>query len=177
MEQATYTPTGPWDEFPETHWRAYIGKNADHYVAQLHRLQQGRTLTFNFAAFLLGFLWMAYRRMYLVALSAWILLMLEGTLEELLFTFFDTGEAARRSWNLVMTLVFGIAIGTFADRVYLWDARRMIRQEMAKGPFHLEDVLLERIARKGGTSWIPILVVLLCFVLLMFVADALAFGL
>lgn len=163
-----HTPTGPWNEFPDSHWQAYFGKQAPYYMLQLERVRNGSWPSFNFPAFILGFFWMAYRRMYLVAVCAFMLLLLEGTLEEG-FIWLMGWEGSNADWfGRLFGLFINLLMGSFANRVYLWDARRNIREAISKGPLHIEELRLAQIAEKGGTSWgavIAILVLSVLFVL------------
>lgn len=177
METIEHRPTGPWDEFPDEYWRAYFGSNADHYMIQLERIRNGQLPAFNWAAFLITLFWMAYRRMHLLLTCVLVLSMFEGTIESLLMGVFGASYETERYLGLVISLVIGLLFGTFGDRMYIWDARRMIRAEVARGPFHVPDILLARIASRGGTSWLPIVVLLVVLIGIVFIADALAFDL
>ena len=59
--------------------RLYIGKNADRYLKKFRAFQTGKegsfVVTWNWPAFWLGFIWMLYRKMYLWALIAFILVL------------------------------------------------------------------------------------------------------
>ncbi|HRH38438.1 MAG TPA: DUF2628 domain-containing protein [Flavobacteriales bacterium] len=165
---------GPWGEFPDRYWRAYFGRSADHYIDQLHLVQQGQRTSFNFPAFLVAFPWMAYRKMYLVLLCAVIVLLIEGTLEEVVFALLGS-TADTQTWiSRAASLVIGLCMGTFANRIYLWDARRRIRTVVNRGDLQVEERLLERIARNGGTSWLAVLALLACLLSLVYVADLVA---
>lgn len=163
------TPAEPWSEFPDSYWQAYFGTQAPYYLQQLERLRGGAWPAFHFPAFFLGFLWMAYRRMYLVAVCAFMLLLLEGTLEEG-FIWLVGWEGSVADWfGRLFGLFINLLIGTFANRVYLWDARRNIREALAKGPLHVEELRLAHIAEKGGTSWGAVVVVTVATVVLVLV--------
>lgn len=165
QEAPPHTPTGPWGEFPDSYWAAYFGKQAPYYLHQLHRLQEGGWPLFHVPAFFLGFFWMAYRRMYLVALSFILLVMLEGTVEEGIFYLIGIGDQAAQWSGRLLSLLISLLVGSFANRVYLWDARRQIRAAMRTGPLHVEELRLAHIAERGGTSWKAVLV---CIVLIIF---------
>jgi len=158
-EHALPAEAREWKGILESHWRAFFGKQAGYYMTQLIRWHQGQLPQFSIAAFFAGFFWMGYRKMYLMIVATIIVLLIEGTIETALLSWFEVSQNTYRGMDLLMTFVFGLAFGTFANRVYLWDARRQIREELAKGPFHIEELILARIAKRGGTSWMFLLVI------------------
>jgi hypothetical protein len=77
-EKVNYKTTVPIsDSVDEEEFRSYIGKDADWYLKKFKSFRLGRedrfTVTWNWPAFWLGFIWMLYRKMYLWALIAFIL--------------------------------------------------------------------------------------------------------
>lgn len=160
---------GPWSEFPDSYWEAYFGKQAPYYLQQLHRLQQGRWPAFHVHAFFLGFLWMVYRRMYVVAFCALLLILLETTVEEG-FMVLIGWEGSQAEWTgRLVALILNLLIGTYANRVYLWDARRNIRQAIAHGPKHVEELRLANIAEHGGTSWVAVVLIIVAAVFIVLI--------
>lgn len=157
---------------PLPYWRAFFGKGDTYYMRQLQRLRDGERTEFNFAAFFLGYLWMLYRKMYLVPLALFLAILVEGTLEELILYFLGVGPDAARVIQFVITLVVGIIVGTYADRVYIWHAERQIRAVLAEG-HHVDEVITTRIELRGGTSWAPVLLFIAAIALLIFAVSRL----
>lgn len=151
---------GPWGEFPDSFWRAYFGREADYYMNQLAKLRGGQRLDFSLVAFLFGLAWMIYRKMYAVAFAALMIILLEGTLEEAVLQLLRVPESASGAFGTVVSIVLGIFVGTYANRVYLWDARRAIRQVVQERPQASAAELTGRIRRSGGTSVLALVVAL-----------------
>ena len=151
---------GPWGEFPDRYWSTYFGDEATYYMAELGRLRTGQSLDFRWAAFFLSMLWMVYRRMYVIAACAMGLVLLESTLEEALYALLAPGELAQSVFELLISLAVNTAMGYYANRVYLWDARRNIRQVLVELPHAHEAEVLAAIARRGGSSMGAVLVFL-----------------
>lgn len=164
---------GPWGEFPDRYWEAYFGEQAPYYMRQLGRLREHAPLQFNWGAFFLGFGWMTYRKMYLVALSVYILLTVEGVAEALLLDAFGVSEGSRNGFNAMMSLLLGALLGTLANRIYLWDARRSVRWILSREPYLHEAELIARITRRGGTSWLAIIVLVVLAIGLVVIMDQL----
>ncbi len=167
---------GPWGEFPDRYWEAYFGRQAPYYMRQLQRRRTDTPTQFNWAAFLLGFGWMIYRRMYLVALCAFILLSLEGMVESLVLYAIGVDERSMSGFNGAMGLLLGALLGALANRIYLWDARRSIREVLAHHGHLHEAEVLARIARRGGTSWLAIIVLLVAALLVVVLVDQLTYA-
>jgi Protein of unknown function (DUF2628) len=139
----------------DEHAWAFFGKNSEYYLQRWQQRRQGSYVTFNTAAFLGGFGWFAYRRMYLVLFCLITLLIVEGMLEEAIL-----GQQRGTGAVLLANLICASLYGTFGNALYLWDAERkmkkLIRLSLPK------DELLERLRRAGGTSWwfLPITVLI-----------------
>ncbi|MEZ4807854.1 MAG: DUF2628 domain-containing protein [Flavobacteriales bacterium] len=129
---------GTWNDIPDAHWRAFFGRNADHYMRQLERVRRGRWPNFHWEAFLLGFMWILYRRMYLVSVCVVILMAVETTVEQGLLRFFEAGWSFEVMLARAMALAYGLAMGFVANRVYHWHARRCINNVTAKRAVHVE---------------------------------------
>lgn len=143
---------GPWGEFPDRYWSAFFGDENSYYMAELQRLRAGQSLDFRWAAFFLGMLWMVYRKMYIIAVCTLMLVLLESTVEQAVFVALGVSELGQSLIGLLINLGINIAIAFFANRVYLWDARRQIRQVPQELPHAHDQEIVAAIARKGGSS-------------------------
>ena len=153
MEQEIeHVHAGPWGEFPDRYWGAYFGDEAPYYMGELDKLRNGRPLEFRFATFFLGLLWMVYRKMYVVATCALILTFIEGTIEESLFAMLDLDGTRAEIVAAITSISLAILEGFFANRVYLWDARRNIRVVMQEAGHRHEQEIIARIASRGDKS-------------------------
>ncbi|MCB9183717.1 MAG: DUF2628 domain-containing protein [Flavobacteriales bacterium] len=151
MESESIHP-GPWGEFPDRYWRAYFGADADYFMHELGKLREGRGLEFRFVAFFLGLFWMLYRKMYAVGTCYFLLVMLEGSLEGAVEMLFGIPTALVEGFGSLVSIGLSVALGIYGNRLYLWDARRNIRQVMVESPGAHDQALEARIAMRGGTS-------------------------
>jgi hypothetical protein len=128
----------------ERELRAFVGDEADYYLAAWFK---GGRASFNWAAFLFSAPWLFYRKMYRVAaLFLAIGIALTFVLPELVVT-------------------FGLALlcGFYGNWLYYRRARGVVRKVRATEP--LEENRVKLLARRGGTSPIAVLVLLLVVVL------------
>lgn len=129
--------------------RAFVGPEADYYLARWARIREGRApfLGFNWAACLFNLAWLIYRRMFR---GFWITLaVLSGVsvLEALarrLLGWHAYGELT----DAIQTVGTGIVFGMFGSYWYYLHARRQVRRLKANGPISLP--VLEQ---RGGTDW------------------------
>ncbi len=143
---------GPWGEFPDRYWSTYFGEKAPYYMGELDKLRNGHPLEFRWAVFFLGLFWSAYRKMYVITFCVLMIILLENTLEEGLFALLGIGEQLSTLLGYGISIAINIVSGLYANRVYLWDARRNIRQVFTEAPHLHEMDLIARITKRGGTS-------------------------
>ena len=148
-------------------YAAVVGGNFPTY-RQRWRLDQGvaeSAGSWHWPAFLIGVIWMMYRRMYRLA-AIWA-----GTL-----VFFSIAEAlldVPEGVSMVITLVLNITAAVYGNRWYLSHCQRQIAQARAMAGDDEARLRSELVAR-GGTS-VPAAVGAIFFVLaMMFVAQAMA---
>lgn len=74
VQKSVYPQT---DRIPEEEWRTFIGPGADYYLNKFEKFSSAdmerSPVSWNWAAFFFGFVWMLYRKMYLWALVSFIL--------------------------------------------------------------------------------------------------------
>lgn len=136
--------------------RAFVGPRAERYLHHWTNLRSGKSSMagINVAAFFLGPVWYAYRRMYVevavilgsIAAVAVLELILESVVGEI--------PAALDS---PINIAFGVAMGLFANPLYYRRAKRIIATVSSHDPQRR----LEEIASRGGTSWAGVVVLLL----------------
>lgn len=160
---------GPWGEFPDRYWGAYFGSDSAYYMGELMKLRAARSLEFRFVAFFFGVLWMTYRKMYVVALSTFLLIMLEGTLEGVIEELIPEVASIVEGAGSLISIGLSVALGIYGNRLYLWDARRNIRQVLVEMPVAHEQEIMARIASRGGTSGLAVLLAVVLIVLMMLV--------
>lgn len=134
------------DSIEEEYAWAFFGRNSEYYLQRWQQRQQGSYIMFNPFAFLFGWGWFAYRRMYRVLFCLIALLMMESVLEEAIL-----GQQRGTGAVLLTNVLCASLYGAFGNALYLWDAEHKMRKLIRLGlP---KDELLERLRRAGGTSW------------------------
>ncbi|MCU1204168.1 DUF2628 domain-containing protein [Stenotrophomonas maltophilia] len=148
-------------------YASVVGGNFPIY-RQRWRLDQGIATasgTWHWPAFLLGPIWMMYRRMYRLA-AMWVgLLLLISVVETLL----DVPEGV----SLVITIALSVTTGTFGNTWYLAHCQRLIAQ--ARAVSGGDDARLRsELTARGGTSVVATLVAIVISVVLSTVGAAVA---
>jgi hypothetical protein len=131
--------------------RAYVGSNADYYLRGWRPALtgEGRASGFNIAAFILSFLWLGYRKMYMAVLILYGIILAAFVLERLLFVAFLKMPDSPLGMNLLAWIVAS-AVGGGGNRLYLAQARRVIREVRSQGL--QEEAHLKTLSSRGGTS-------------------------
>ena len=157
LEQAEVTVAG--DDPQQTELIAFVGRNAKYFLPRWERAQGN--YGFNWAAFFLGPLWMAYRKMYRVtAIYLGIVVLL--TVAELIVFDLLLKEEMPRVVDRVITIGLAIGCGYLANSLYLKHARRAIDRAHREEPEPVARLALLR--RRGGTSWLAVFVLILIFI-------------
>ena len=148
-------------------YASVVGGNFPIY-RQRWRLDQGIATgsgTWHWPAFLLGLIWMMYRKMYRLA-AMWVgLLLLVSVVETLL----DVPDGL----SLVITFALSITTGIFGNSWYLAHCQRLIAQ--ARTVTGGDDARLRsELSARGGTSVVATLVAIVIAVVLSIVGAALA---
>ena len=148
-------------------YAAVVGGNFPIY-RQRWRLDQGIATgsgTWHWPAFLLGLIWMMYRKMYRLAAMWAGLLLLISVVETLL----DVPDGL----SLVITFALSITTGIFGNSWYLAHCQRLIAQ--ARAVTGGDDARLRsELTARGGTSVVATLIAIVIAVVLSTVGAALA---
>jgi hypothetical protein len=134
--------------------RAFVGPEADYYVARWERIaeQGSRALGFNWAAFFLHVFWLLYRRMY-----SWFWMTLAVIVGLIVIQSIAVDAVLRNAPSLAPLMVivvfaapvfFWVIFGTLGTYWYYLHARRRVRRITAGS-----EPDLEAIGRAGGTNW------------------------
>lgn len=119
----------------------YVIGNYDYYHRRWEAMARtGKAFSFNWAAFFLTFAWGAYRKMYLYSFLYVLFIIAEATLE----VFLDIPDPASH----VLTLVFAIVTGGYANLLYLRHVRLAVASVADRTP---QDAAAE-LRRRGGVS-------------------------
>ncbi|HDS1677833.1 DUF2628 domain-containing protein [Stenotrophomonas forensis] len=148
-------------------YAAVVGGNFPIY-RQRWRLDQGIATgsgTWHWPAFLLGLVWMMYRRMYRLAAMWAGLLLLISVIETLL----DVPDGL----SLVITVALSITTGAFGNTWYLAHCQRLIARARAESRGD-ETRLHRELSARGGTSVVATVIALVIAAVLSTVGAGLA---
>jgi hypothetical protein len=151
--------------------RAFVGPRADSYLKKWHGALagDGRGTGFNWAAFFLSGLWIPYRKMYLVALVFYGIVIAESIAEEVIFVGI-LGRETPAVVDRLSGLIAAIVCGAFGNRWYLSRVRKEISSLKTQGM--PEEAILETLARRGGTSLVASIGFFLLYMTIFFVVFA-----
>ncbi|MCR9253227.1 MAG: DUF2628 domain-containing protein [bacterium] len=142
----------------EEHYRLYFGRKADYYISIAEDIESGKTVAPNGFAFLFGFFWLMYRKMYISIAIYILLLFVESIIEEILYSLFNTPEKTASTINGISTLAWAIILGLISNRIYINQANRKISAILSLNLPEEEKRL--RIQKKGGVTLIPHLIII-----------------
>jgi hypothetical protein len=132
--------------------RAFVGPNADYYLAKWSSALQGTSgsIGMNWAAFFLSGFWFPYRKMYRLTFILYAFVIVETIGEDVVFLSLAGQETVPDWFNRVTTLVFAAVCGKYGNRWYLSHATRQVNELRGEG---LEnEALWHALSRRGGTS-------------------------
>lgn len=128
----------------ESSVRTYVGKNADYYVEKWKRVKTiNKSVSWNWGAFLAGFIWLGYRKMYKTVF------MLIG-----LFCVMDAGCAIFLGTAPSSNAYSGAyaSIGVLGTRMYFSQMKKAIEKAETNFPGN-PDAQKAAISKSGGVSW------------------------
>ncbi len=142
-------------------YEAFFQKSKLYYLDKLIKFNAGQRYSFNFFAFLFGLFWFIYRKMYLEVILVIFLLVLEGALEELIVP-----ESLSKEAYVIGTLAVASIVGFLANNLYIRKANRTIQAAKAMS----QDIETQKayLNKKGGVSYIVLIVLLLLLLGLVF---------
>lgn len=139
----------------EAELRAFVGPNADYYLNKwsLAKVRPGQGGGYNWPAFLLGGVWLPYRKLYAAASTLWGIALLLG-----IWNLLSPKAGPAISFPGVFAFIpflLLLALASYANQLYLAKARKVITQVRAQG--QSGETHLATIAQRGGTSRIAAL--------------------
>jgi hypothetical protein len=132
--------------------RAFVGSRADYYFGKWRAALEGsgKGTGFNWAAFFLSGLWLPYRKMYLATGILYGIILLESTLEEVVFVGILRKSESPPALDRVVGIAVAIICGAFGNRWYLSHTRKGVAQLRVQSlP---EDSYLQALSKRGGTN-------------------------
>lgn len=137
----------------EIDWKLFIGNQATYYLPIWKKIQEGKLIHFNVAAFFLWSTWAGYRKMYGIY---FILFLMRNLTNVYIPLVLGLGVQFQTIMNIVFFAVF-IIWGLFANYIYYQHANKRIKQIKAQ---HLSRTAQEKaIIAAGNTDLVfPIVV-------------------
>ncbi|MNK30391.1 hypothetical protein D3C87_488080 [compost metagenome] len=143
-------------------YEIFFQKNNSYYLEQLKYYEQGKKFRFSYSALIFGIFWFLYRKMYLEFFIIFIFYYLETILENSVLTKL-IGIEQTKVVNFSVTIILLITLGIIGNNLYIKKAKRTLRQAEVK--YSEIEKQKEFIARKGGTSFIYVTILLALFIL------------
>lgn len=154
-------------------YEAFFQKNTSYYLDKLEKFRNGQRFTFNLYAFLFGFAWFLYRRMYRITLLLLLVLALESVLEAYLIEFVEDGLLKKAiSYALNISIWTGTAfVGNY---FYIHRANSVVNEIASKNLSEEEATQYAR--KKGGTSLLFLFVLIAIIVSLVLYNNQIIIG-
>ncbi|WP_457640580.1 DUF2628 domain-containing protein [Persephonella sp.] len=121
---------------------AFIGKKAEYYLNKFEKFEKGNAVSWNWAAFFFGVLWMFYRKMYLYGLIAFFLIMIINIFLEV--------AKINPVISIGISLWLWIGFGMFGNYIYYIFVKNNISKLKAQYPD--KEKLIEVLKKKGGVN-------------------------
>ena len=137
----------------------YFQKNSDYYINQIESFNERGKYSFSVAAFFLGVFWMAYRKMYIHLLIIIGIIYAETFIEEMLLNLNVISSSTYEIIDKLSMLVWGIVIGSISNRLYISKSQKDIKKILEENSN--EEQIKDLLSRKGGTSWIAPIILLI----------------
>ncbi|MDR2951175.1 MAG: DUF2628 domain-containing protein [Prevotella sp.] len=141
------------------YYRTFFNKDPDYYIERYEKITAGQNVVFNGYAFFFGFLWLAYRKMYVEILA---LIAIMATIDCI---FIFALEIDNSGLDRVINIIWAVTIGCFANLFYIMKAKRTIQK--AKEAYNNTGDQLDYIEKTGGVSVIAPIVTGIFFIGLM----------
>lgn len=148
-------------------YEIFFQKNSSYYQEQLKYYEQGKKWRFSYSALIFGILWFLYRKMYLEFFIIFIFYYVETIFENVVLTKL-IGIEQTKLVNFSVTIILIITLGIIGNNLYIKKANRTLKNAELKYP-EIEKQK-EFIAKKGGTSYIYVTLLLILFILLIFLS-------
>jgi hypothetical protein len=158
-------------DISEDELRAFVGPKAGVYLAKWRSMDYGRKskIAINGLAGVFGPFWIVYRKFYIL-LAAYVgVAVLQVSAEILVMEGWLGRPDLARALTLPTTVLYMVVLGCYANYWYFLYACRMVRRARSRQGSEQQD--LERIRRRGGVSWLALIVFVSALVGLLLFAD------
>ena len=132
----------------EKYLKAFFGKSAEYYLTKYNEYHEKNTLfPFSVPAFFLNIFWFLYRKLYLEFFIIMIIIALIPSISP---------------WQNMVNIMILVCLGFLGNNLYIKKGDSIIKKVIAST--ENEDARIKRLQTKGGTSWVPFILVLLIVV-------------
>ncbi|UZU00031.1 DUF2628 domain-containing protein [Chryseobacterium fluminis] len=145
----------------------FFQRSHSYYIEQLKYYEQGKKFRFSYSALIFGILWFLYRKMYLEFFIIFFVFYLGTIFENLVLTKL-IGIEKTKVVHFSVTILLLITLGIIGNNLYIKKAKRTLRNAEEKFP-EIENQK-EYIFKKGGTSYIYVIILLVLFILAIFIS-------
>lgn len=149
----------------EKYLQAYFGKQTNYYTEKYRAYQAGSKFTFNIAPFFIGFLWFFYRKLWVEGAVIFFIIMASGFVEAMIYDLFAVSETIQTAIFYGSSFVFGMLWAFAGNYFYIKRSIRSIHEILASTED--EEERLDLLAKKGGVSLIPFIILLLFIILIL----------
>ncbi len=131
---------------------AFVGPNAGYYREKwpLAGDRVGRSASFNWAAFFVPELWLAYRKMYVAASIVWGSLLIGATAEQVVFVKAIAKPRTLVLLSLLVDFLPCIVCGACGNQWYLSHTKKAVAEVRRQGLAEAD--YLQSLSARGGTN-------------------------
>ncbi len=150
----------------------FFDSSNEYYFSKLEAFENKKKISFNIYAFLFGFLWFLYRKMYRQAMYLIACVVLVSAGENLYFGARLTSEPhLALILNGVNTLLFSLFTGFFGNWIYLVFAKKEIAR-IIQHTENDEQLRMKLIAQRGSTSHLWVIVILVIMLISQLISSS-----
>jgi hypothetical protein len=155
----------------EEELRAFLGPNAEGYLDKWRSIDYGRKskIAVNGLAGILGPFWMVYRKFYMLLFAYLGVTVLESAAEIFVLEDWLGRPDLGRAMTLPVVALYMVVLGCYSNYWYFLYACRMIRR--VRSGQGSDEQSLERIRRRGGVSWLAVMVFVSAIIGVLLLAD------
>ncbi|MFN8890199.1 MAG: DUF2628 domain-containing protein [Cyclobacteriaceae bacterium] len=150
--------------FEERYLAIYFGGWPDYYLDMHRDYHLGNRYTFNVSAWLGGFLWFLYRKLYIELALVFFFFCASDIFITLLLYFLSVPEDLIQATLTLYPFFIWILVGFLGNNLYLKKTDKVIHRILESTSDENERIRL--LKKKGGTSWAPFILMALIFALI-----------
>jgi len=138
----------------------FIGEDRIYYLERFRRFQNnGAYVSWNWPAFLVTTYWLLYRKMWALAIAYLLGFTVLSSFIEYVVAQTISEDAGTLVYFVLTIAVSFVLVPMFANRLYYDHATRKVAAIEALGLS--EEQTVELVSKKGGTSWLAVIVTVL----------------